>query len=105
MKTKQMNLCHYLLGLTSLTLDQLDELCDDPNRDSPKGTEVQAVLTYDSRNGFFLSAQDGKNAYSITENDGQPVKFRTIEQAIEVLRDMQVSTDVRLDISGSTIRR
>ncbi len=100
MKTKNTNLCHYLLGVTSLTLDQLDDLCDDPKRDAPKGREVQAILTYDSRHGFFLSAQDGTHVYTITETDGQPLKFRTVEQAIEELRDMQLSTDVRLDISG-----
>jgi|GEM_PF-4674914 len=101
MKTKRKNLCEYLF---SMTLDQLDELGDDPKRDESDGTEVRAILTYDSRNGFFLSAQDGKRVYSIVDDDGEPVRFRTIEQAIEVLQDMQLASDIRLDLSAPAAR-
>lgn len=97
MKTKNKNLCEYLF---SMTLDQLDELCDDPERDQPGGNEVRAILTYDSRNGFYLSAQDGQRVYTIVEKDGEPVRFRTIEQAIEVLQDLPLASDIRLDLAA-----
>ena len=101
MKTKHKNLCEYLF---SMTLDQLDELGDDPKRDEAGGNEVRAILTYDPRNGFFLTAQDGQRVYSIVEDDGEPVRFRTIEQAIEVLQDMPLAADIRLDLSAPAAR-
>lgn len=101
MKTKRKNLCEYL---SSMTLGQLDELGDDPKRDESGGVEVHAILTYDSRDGFFLSAQDGKRVYSIVEDDGAPVRFRTIEQAIVVLQDMPLAADIRLNLLAPAAR-
>lgn len=101
MKTKHKNLCEYLF---SMTLDQLDELADDPKRDQPGGNEVRAILTYNTRHGFYLSAQDGQRVYTIVEDDGEPVRFRTIEQAIDVLQDMSLAADIRLDLAAPAAR-
>lgn len=99
-KAKRANLCDYL---TSRTLDQLADLCDDPRRAEPGGTEIRAILTYDADNGFFLSAQDGDRIFSIHDKNGEPVKYRTIEQAIYGLQDvLYLCNDVRLDISASS---
>lgn len=97
-KSKRTSLCDYFL---TLTIEQLADMRDDPKRDEPGGTEIRAILTYDADNGFFLSAQDGGLVYSIRESNGDPVKFRTIEQAIEVLQDDLLCADVRLDLSAS----
>lgn len=100
-KVKKPTLTQYV---NSLTLAELSDLCDDPARDQPGGAgEVSVILTYSEECGFFLSAQDGGMLYSVREKNGDPVKYRTIEQAIEVLQDVLfIRTEVRLDISASS---
>lgn len=86
-----------------ITLDELADLCDDPARAQHGGVEIRAILTYDAKNGFLLSAQDGDRILCVHEDDGRHVKFRTIEQAIEALQDVvYLASDVRLDISASS---
>jgi hypothetical protein len=86
----------------SLTLDELEQRCDDPARDLRGDTEIRAILAFNHEHGFSLLAQDGKALFSIRDAEGRPVQYRTIEQAIEVLQDMSgLSPDVRLDISES----
>jgi hypothetical protein len=88
--------------LHAITIEQLIDLCDDPKRNMPDSVEVRAILTFDEANGFFLSAQDDENVYSIRQPSGEPLKFRTIEQAIELLQDIPyLCSDVRLDIKGN----
>jgi hypothetical protein len=67
----------------ALTFTQFEALCDDPARDRmPTRGNVRAVLAFDPRDGFLLSAQDGSVVHEVTEPNGEPVRFRTIEQAL-----------------------
>lgn len=92
---------HLYLYHDRITLEELADLCDDPARDTPGGVEVRAILTYDAENGFFLSAQDGDRILCVQDDDERPVKYRTIEQAIEVLQDVPyLASDVRLVFSS-----
>jgi hypothetical protein len=85
--------------LQKITIAQLADLCDDPKRDEPGSQEVYAILTFDEANGFFLSARDGETVYAIYQQNGEPVKFRTAEQAIRELIDIPyLCHEVRLDI-------
>lgn len=75
-------------NLKGLSVPQLQELCDDPERDEPGGENVRAVLTLEPEEGFFLSAQDGKMLYLITDTAGKRKRFRTIESALSLLQDI-----------------
>ncbi len=98
--TRAPHLAHYH---GRITLDELANLCNDPARARPGGVEVRAILTYDAENGFLLSAQDGDRILCVQDADRRPVKYRTIEQAIEVLQDVAyLASEVRLNISASS---
>jgi hypothetical protein len=87
--------------LQKITIEQLADLCDDPKRNEPGSQEVCAILTFDHANGFFLSARDGDTVYAIYQRNGEPVKFRTIEQAInELVHIPYLCPELRLDISA-----
>lgn len=88
----------------TLSFEELERRCDDPVRDLQGGTEIQAILAFNNKRGFTLLAQDGKVLFSIRDAKGKPVQYRTVEQAIEVLRDVSgLSSDIRLDISDAWI--
>ncbi len=72
----------------SITLAQLQELCDDPARDLPGGENVRAMLTFDLEAGFYLSAQDGRAMHQVIDAEGNQVRFRTIEGAMSVLQSI-----------------
>ena len=71
-----------------MSLAELEDLCDDPARDLPGGTNVRAVLTLDPDEGFYLAAQDGDRIYLITDSDGRRARFRTIEIALATLQNL-----------------
>ena len=71
---------------SSLTIEGLEEMCDDPARNE-SGQEVQAVLT-PNRSGYALSARDGKLTYEIIDQNGRQITFRSIDQAIDALSDV-----------------
>lgn len=84
-------------GGNSVTLSRLEELCDDPARDLPGGTNVRALLSYFPEQGFYLSAQDGEMVYRVTDDAGKQIRFRTIEAAIAMLQNVAgLSSDVGL---------
>jgi hypothetical protein len=72
----------------ALTLAELEALCDDPARDQPGGANVRAILTFVPEKGFFLSAQDGGRTHVVTDDAGKQIRFRTIEGAMSVVRNM-----------------
>jgi hypothetical protein len=81
----------------SLSLSELEELCDDPARDLPGGVNVRAVLTLEPEEGFYLAAQDGDRVYLIINPRGARLKFRTIEAALSVLQSVAgLSPDIGL---------
>ena len=75
-----------IAAFRSLPFDALTDLCDDPVRNET-GQEVQAVLTPLSA-GFALSARDGGVTYSILDDNGQPMVFRSVDQALDALADV-----------------
>ena len=88
--------------IKSLTLEDLASLCDEPRRNKPGSNEVRAILAFDKERGFFLYAQDEDVIYVIQDDKGKPVLFRTIEQAIDELKEIPyLSPDVCLEISLS----
>lgn len=85
-----------------MTLNELEQFCDDPARDLPGSKEVQVILAFNVVRGFSLLAQHDNVIYSICNEDGEQVQYRTIEQAIDYLQDLPgLSGDIRLDISGA----
>jgi hypothetical protein len=81
----------------SMSLTELEEMCDDPARDLPGGSDVRAILTLEPDEGFFLSARDGEAVYVITDNKGKRMKFRTIEIALGILQNVSgLSPDISL---------
>jgi hypothetical protein len=93
---------HHVCNNDRITLEELADLCDDPAREESDAIKIRVILTYDTDHGFFLSAQDGDRILYVKDDDGRPVKFRTIEQAIEVLQDSAYSdSEVHLDIAGT----
>jgi hypothetical protein len=86
----------------SMSLSELEELCDDPARDLPGGVNVRAVLTLEPEEGFFLAALDRDSVYLITNAKGGRLKFRTIEVALSVLQGVAgLSPDITLLQAGS----
>jgi hypothetical protein len=82
-------------GGKSLTMSEFEQLCDDPARDLPGGTNMRAVLALVPERGFFLSAQDGDEMYQVTDDAGKPMKFRTIEGALAALQNISgLSPDI-----------
>jgi hypothetical protein len=73
---------------TTLTLEELEELSDDPGRNEPGAVEVRAILTFDDETGFALSVQDGPVVYDVIDNHGRQVRFRTAELALQCLLDV-----------------
>lgn len=71
-----------------ITLPQLHELCDDPVRDLPGGTQVRALLCLEPDRGFYLGAQDGELLYEVVHDSGAALCFRTIEDALRSLREI-----------------
>lgn len=85
----------------SITLAQLRDLADDPARDLPGGVNVRALLTLEPDLGFFLSAEDGGTVYQVTDEDGERVRFRTIEAALARLQDVSgLRADIGVFIGG-----
>jgi len=82
-------------GIRSITLHQLERLCDDPARDKPGGVNVRALLTFEPDTGFHLMARDGEQVYQVTDEAGEGVRFRTIEAALAVLQGVSgLSSDI-----------
>ncbi len=82
----------------SLTLFELDDLCDDPARDA-SGQEVLAILT-PAKSGYGLSARDGATVYTIVGEDGLPLSFRSIESALDRLADVPFLAGVHIDVAS-----
>lgn len=70
----------------SLTIEGLEEMCDDPARNE-SGQEVQAVLT-PHRSGYALTARDGKFTYEIIDLNGMQMTFCSIDRALDALADV-----------------
>ena len=42
-----------------MTMQELEQLCDDPAREKPGGVNVRALLNFEPDIGFYLQARDG----------------------------------------------
>jgi hypothetical protein len=71
-----------------ISLAELEALCDDPQRDLAGGVNVRAVLTFVSEKGFYLAAHDGNVVHQVVDGGGNPLRFRTIEAALEALQHL-----------------
>jgi hypothetical protein len=84
-----------------ITLPELEALCDDPSRDLPGGVDVRAVLDLYPGDGFVLVALDGETHFQVTDGAGQPLRFRTIESALQLLQDVHhLSKDIGVFLRG-----
>jgi len=69
-----------------VTLDELAELCDMPERNQT-GKEVEAVITPHAT-GYTLIAKDAPLSLAVVDENRQPVVFRSIEQALDRLSEI-----------------
>lgn len=93
-------------GIRSITMQQLERVCDDPARDKPGGINVRALLTFEPETGFHLMARDGDQVYQVTDEAGDGVRFRTIEAALAVLQGVSgLSPDIGIFLGTSRGRR
>lgn len=69
-----------------VTFDELERLCDDPERNT-SGQEVEAVVTPHA-SGYAVAARDGAMRYTVVDENDQPVVFRSIEQALDRLSEV-----------------
>ena len=72
--------------LTMVTLDELAELCDMPERNQT-GQEVEAIITPHAT-GYTLIAKDAPFSLAVVDENRQPVVFRSIEQALDRLSEI-----------------
>ena len=45
-------------GTRAMTMQELEQLCDDPAREKPGGVNVRALLNFEPDIGFYLQARD-----------------------------------------------
>lgn len=72
--------------LTMITLEDLERLCDEPERNQ-SGKEVEAVIKQHA-SGYIVMAYDRPLTYTVVNDNGAPLLFRSIEQAIDRLSDV-----------------
>lgn len=88
--------------ISSMTLDELEHLIDDPARDLSCDGDIHIVLSFSHMHGFQLLARYNQETYMVTDSANERVKYRTIEQAINFLQDLPgLNGDIRLDISNA----
>jgi len=80
------------------TFDRLNMACDDP-----RGEPVKAVLYPSDSEGFALYARQGHTLHAVTYQ-GRPVRFRTIEKALDTLSDV-AHLDPEIAVDASCWRR
>lgn len=83
--------------LTLLTFDELERLCDDPERNK-SGQEVEAIITPHG-SGYGVSACDGATCYTLVDENDQPVVFRSVEQALDRLSEVPYLPMVKIDLA------
>lgn len=77
------------------TFEHFREACD-----TPGANRVQAVLAASNTTGFTLYARQSGCLHLVTHDD-RPVRFRIIEQALDILSDVSyLAPEIAIDTSS-----
>lgn len=85
--------------LTMATLDDLERLCDMPERNET-GQEVEVIITPHTT-GYTLIAKDVPFTLDVVDENEQPLVFRSIEQALDRLSEIpHLLPMVKIDLAA-----
>lgn len=85
--------------LTQVTFQELENLCDMPERNL-SGQEVEAIITPHAM-GYTVGAKDGIFTLAVVDENGQPVVFRSLEQALDRLAEVPyLQPMVKIDLAA-----
>jgi hypothetical protein len=86
--------------LASITFEQFKAWWDDPfNVTRSRAGDARARLIFQPEEWFGLWAEIGPKVFLVVNDDGQPLRFRTLDAAWEALgRAAGVHPEVRLNV-------